>query len=191
MFLSGYIFPAFLVPAISPESHNSFMQMPLRSNNLPKTLVTNPRGNCEANRVSIQGAAYRVGATSCLSKWRYNSRCWSCRRRDSWYNCTCSAVMSGRYCRRKPRRNIRWRSKKKADSSDICNIMIRIRNILCFLRNLSCMISWSGYYPLTCSSNTPATKLSPWQYPTSGSRSEYAFSRLNRASCPGPSGDEK
>jgi hypothetical protein len=36
--------------------------------------------------------------------------------------------MSGRYWRRKPRRNIRWRSRKKADSSDICDTTIHMRS---------------------------------------------------------------
>lgn len=44
---------------------------------------------------------------------------------------------------------------------------------------------------LTCNNKTPATKHSPWQYPTSGSNKEYALSILYKANCPGPKGDIK
>ena len=39
---------------------------------------------------------------------------------------------------------------------------------------------------LTCIRKIPATKLKPWQYPTSPSNSEYAVKMLNNPICPEP-----
>lgn len=81
---------------------------------------------------------------------------------------------------------------KKVDyhiySATIVNWLVNIIFILLFQA-----IAFDGTIKilLTCNSKTPATKHSPWQYPTSGSSKEYALSILYKANCPGPKGDIK
>lgn len=94
--------------------------------------------------VSIHGAAKSVGATSCLSNWAYKSGWWSCISLDSWYNWTCSAIMSGRYWALIPRRNIRCLSMKNAWSSVICVIKDKY-NVLLFTEHCSCLLCINKY----------------------------------------------